>query len=37
MRVSLLAKALHRKQGIFIDLRCQFSENIKLLFNEVNK
>lgn len=29
------AKAVHRKLGIFIDIRCQFPENIRSAFDEV--
>ncbi|OXU31792.1 hypothetical protein TSAR_009460 [Trichomalopsis sarcophagae] len=34
MELSSLAKALHHRLGVFIDLRCQFSENVKMAFNE---
>lgn len=35
MDISSLAKALYRRLGVFIDLRCQFSENVRIVFNEV--
>lgn len=37
IELPLLAKASYRRLGVFIDLRCQLTENVKLALNEVKK
>lgn len=35
--LAVLAKATYHKIGVFIDLRCQFTENVRVALKEVRK